>query len=161
MKLYLDVLLFTICFFLFSCNEKPVFETYRTINNFWHKDSIARFDFEVYDTLQAYNLFLKLKANDDYPFSNIFLITSIESPNEQIKMDTLEYLMTSVDGKILGNGFFKNKESKLWFKKKYYFSQIGKHTINIEQALRKKGEIEGVEKLDGISEIGLSVELYR
>jgi len=76
-------------------------------------------------------------------------------------MDTLEYLMTSVEGKILGNGFLKNKESKLWFKKKYYFSKIGKHTVSIQQSLRKRGEIDGIEKLEGISEIGLNVERYK
>jgi len=156
-----DVLLFIVCFFLFSCTEKPIFQVSKSVGNFWHKDSIVCFDFEIHDTLQAYNLFLKLKANNDYPFSNIFLITSIESPNEQIKRDTIEYLMTSVEGKILGNGFLKNKESKLWFKEKYYFSKIGKHTVSIQHSLRKRGEIDGIEKLEGISEIGLNVERYK
>jgi len=161
MKLKPNILLFIACFLFFSCNEKPIFQASKSVGHFWHKDSIIPFCFDIKDTLQAYNLFLKLKASNDYPFSNIFLITSIESPNQQIKIDTLEYLMASAEGKILGNGFSKNKESKLWLKKKHYFSQIGKHTISVEQALRKRGEIEGVEKLKGISEIGLSIERYK
>jgi len=161
MRLNPDVLFFIICFSLFSCNEKPVFKASKSVGDFWYRDSVVRFDFEVYDTLQAYNLFLILKANNDYPFSNIFLITSIENPNQQIKIDTLEYIMASVDGKILGNGFSKNKESRLWFKKNHYFSQTGKHTFGIQHALRKRVEIEGVEKLEGISEIGLNIERYK
>jgi len=126
-----------ISFLFFSCNEKPIFEASKSVGNFWHKDSIVSFDFEIHDTIQTYNVFLKIKANNDYPFSNLFLITSIKTPNEEVKKDTLEYIMTSVEGKILGNGYSKNKESKLWFKEKYHFSKIG------------------------VSEIGLNIERYK
>jgi len=161
MKSKHSFLFLMISFLFFSCNEKPIFEASKSVGNFWHKDSIVRFDFEIYDTLQNHNIFLKIKANNDYPFSNLFLITSIKNSNQEIKKDTLEYIMTSVEGKMLGNGISKNKTSKLWFKEKYRFSKVGKHTITIEQALRKRGKIDGVEKLEGVSEIGLNIERYK
>lgn len=151
---------FVLAFTLFSCGEKPVFTTYKSVGKSWHKDSIVSFDFEVQDTLQAYNLFLNLRANNDYPFSNIFIIASIESPTEQTKVDTLEYIMATPDGKMLGNGFSDIKESKLWFKENYRFSENGKHIIRVEQALRKRSEVEGLEQLEGVSDVGLSIEKY-
>lgn len=151
---------FLLTFTLFSCGEKPVFDTYKSVGKSWHRDSIVSFDFEVQDTLQAYNLFLNLRANNDYPFSNIFIIASIESPSQQTKVDTLEYIMAAPDGKMLGNGFSDIKESKLWFKENYRFSENGKHIIRIQQALRKRSEVEGLEKLEGVSDVGLSIEKY-
>lgn len=150
---------FLLVFTLFSCGDKPVFDSYQSVGKSWHRDSIVNFEFEVQDTMQPYNLFLNLRTNNKYEFSNIFLIASIESPNQQIKIDTLEYIMASPDGKMLGNGFSDVKESKLWFKENYRFSELGKHNIKVEQALRKRSEIEGLERLEGVTDVGLSVEL--
>ncbi|SRR5690606_1607790 len=145
-----------------SCSDqKQVFEMYKSVGSFWHKDSVVSFEFEAQDTLTTYNLFLNLRANNEYPFSNIFLIASIESPDGHIKKDTLEYLMASPDGKMLGNGFSDIKESKLWFKENYRFSETGKYIFKVEQALRKRTEVEGVEKLKGISDVGLTIELAK
>ncbi len=153
--------IFLLAFTLFSCGDKPVFDTYKSVGKSWHRDSIVSFDFEVQDTLEAYNLYLNLRANNDYPFSNIFIIASIESPSEKTKVDTLEYIMAAPDGKMLGNGFSDIKESKLWFKENYRFSEKGKHIIRIEQALRKRNEVDGVEQLEGVSDVGLSIEKHK
>lgn len=154
-------ILFSVAFLLFSCGEKPVFDSYQSVGNSWHRDSIVSFDFEIQDSVVAYNLFLNIRANNSYPFNNIFLIVSHESPSEQIKVDTLEYIMAAPDGKMLGNGFSDIKESKLWFKENYRFSETGKHIIRIEQALRKRNEVEGLERLDGVSDVGLSIEKHK
>ncbi len=153
--------MFSFVFLLFSCGEKPVFDSYQSVGKSWHRDSIVSFDFEIQDSVVPYNLFLNIRANNNYPFSNIFLIVSHESPSEQIKVDTLEYIMASPDGKMLGNGFSDIKESKLWYKENYRFSETGKHSIRIEQALRKRNEVEGLERLDGVFDVGLSIEKHK
>ncbi len=160
-KMLKTLTVFGIAFLLFSCGEKPVFDSYQSVGNSWHRDSLVSFDFEVQDSAVAYNLFLNIRANSSYPFSNIFLIVSHESPSEQIKVDTLEYIMATPDGKMLGNGFSDIKESKLWYKENYRFSETGKHIIRIEQALRKRNEVEGLERLDGVSDVGLSIEKHK
>lgn len=159
MKENLNVSLVFILFLLMiSCDKKQVFDSYQTIDNSWHKDSIVSFDFEISDTIIPYNLFLNIRANNNYPYSNIFLITSLESPNQEIKIDTLEYLMAAPNGQLLGNGVSDLKESKLWYKGNYRFSEVGKHTIRIEQAMRKRNEIEGLEHLEGILDVGFRIE---
>src|SRR5690606_10376110 len=74
-------LLLVLFFVLVSCDSKQVFDSYKSVGKSWHKDNIVSFEFEATDTIANYNMFLNLRANNDYPFSNIFLITSIESPN--------------------------------------------------------------------------------
>jgi gliding motility-associated lipoprotein GldH len=143
---------------LLSCDDKQVFDSYQSVGKTWHRDSIVTFEYEVKDTTEHYDLFLNLRANDQYPFSNIFLIASIESPAQKVKTDTLEYLMAAPDGKILGNGFSDIKESKLWYKDNYRFTEMGVHTIRVEQALRKRNEIEGLDELDGIIDVGFRIE---
>lgn len=159
MKLKLSLLIVISVLIAYGCsNQSYYFEKYHSTPNYWHKDSIVKFDFEIQDTAIAYNLFLNIRANNKYPFSNIYLITSLEDSTEVVKKDTLEYLMASPEGKMLGNGFSDIKESVLWYKENYRFNAKGTYKISIEQALRKRNDIEGVEKLEGISEVGFSIQ---
>ncbi len=143
---------------LVSCDKKRVFDQYKSVGKEWHKDSIASFTYNNQDTTKAYNLFVNLRSNNDFPFNNIFLIVAMEAPGGLTKVDTLEYQMANPDGTLLGDGFSDVKESKLYFKEKYKFKSIGDYKIGIMQALRQNGKVNGVESLAGITEVGFRVE---
>ncbi|HEU4496731.1 MAG TPA: gliding motility lipoprotein GldH [Flavobacterium sp.] len=143
---------------LASCDEKRVFDQYKSFGKSWPKDSIATFEFSNQDTSKQYNLFINLRSNNDYPFNNIFLIVMTEAPNGMTKVDTLEYQMANPDGTLMGEGFSDVKESKLFFKEKYKFDTIGNYKIKIQQAMRQTGKINGVKELAGITEIGFRAE---
>lgn len=143
---------------LLSCDKNREFDAYQSLGGRWHRDSLAVFNYQVKDTLTPYDLFINLRANSSYEFSNIYLIASIESPSQRIKVDTLEYLMAAPDGRLLGNGGSDIKESKLWLKENYRFSETGPHKITIEQALRKRNQVEGLEYLEGILDVGFRIE---
>jgi len=135
-----------------------VFDEYKNVGNAWHKDSIVTFDLPQLDAKKKYNLFVNIRDNDDYPYSNLFLIVSLEQPNRQVKVDTLEYLMTNPDGTLLGEGFSDVKESKLFYKDGESFTQKGIYKIHIRHAVRQTGKVDGVERLKGISDIGFRIE---
>ncbi|GGC82219.1 gliding motility lipoprotein GldH [Flavobacterium lutivivi] len=135
-----------------------MFDEYKNVGNAWHKDSIVTFDLPQLDAKKKYNLFVNVRDNDDYPFSNLFLIVSLEQPNRQVKVDTLEYLMTNPDGTLLGEGFSDVKESKLFYKDGESFTQKGIYKIHIRHAVRQTGKVDGVERLKGISDIGFRIE---
>lgn len=159
MKTKSSVLIAFLCFlFLFSCDKKRVFDEYKNVGNAWHKDSIVTFDLPQLDAKKKYNLFVNVRDNDDYPYSNLFLIVSLEQPNRQVKVDTLEYLMTNPDGTLLGEGFSDVKESKLFYKDGESFTQKGVYKIHIRHAVRQTGKVDGVERLKGISDIGFRIE---
>ena len=104
------------------------------------------------------NIFLRLRNNNDYPYSNIFLLACLRSGDDKIYNDTLEYAMSSVDGSWLGTGFNEIKESKLWWKGGVILSNQKPLTIEISQAVRNNGEEKGVSKLKGIVSVGISIE---
>ena len=119
-----------------------------------------RFTFEQKDTINPYNLFLNVRNNNDYPFNNMYLIVSLKEPGKKptIKIDTLEYQMADVDGTLLGEGFTDVKESKLWYLENYVFNRIGNYKVEVVQAVRATGEVNGVAELKGITELGLRIE---
>jgi gliding motility-associated lipoprotein GldH len=131
------------------------------VPNQWHKDSIATFNFKAPDSTNAYNLFVNLRNTNAYKFSNLFLIVELNYPNGKVVKDTLEYKMAAPNGELLGTGFSDLKENKLWYrgyKEPFVFNEEGDYTVNIQHAMRNNGDVNGVENLEGITDIGFRVE---
>jgi gliding motility-associated lipoprotein GldH len=105
-------------------------------------------------------LYLNVRNNAEYPFSNLYLIVAMKEPGAEpiIKVDTLEYQMANPDGTLLGEGFSDVKESKLWYLENFKFNKAGTYKVEVVQAVRATGEIEGVADLKGITELGLRIE---
>ena len=158
MNLKISFLFILIAGLFISCDEKRVFDEYKTVGTAWNKDTVVSFKLPKLDTLKKYNLFVNLRANDDYQFNNIFLIVAMEQPNGLSKIDTLEYQMADTDGTLLGEGFTDLKESKLFYKERVQFKFADKNKVHIKQAVRKTGKVVGVTELDGVSEVGFRIE---
>lgn len=122
---------------LISCDEKRVFDEYRSIPNKWNKDSIITFNLQNIDSVQNYNLFINVRNNSDFAFSNLFLIAQIQFPQGKVITDTLEYQMVAPNGQWLGTGFGDIKENKLWYKENFRFNEAGEFKVSIQQAMRK------------------------
>lgn len=158
MKVIRSSIFLLILLLIVSCDKKRVFDQYQSVGNSWHKDSIIRFQLPKLDASKKYNLFLNIRDNNDYPFSNIFLIVSMEQPNKKILVDTLEYQMANPDGTLMGEGFSDVKENKLVYKENVVFNQKGTYKISIQHASRQTGKVTGLTKLKGITEVGVRVE---
>jgi gliding motility-associated lipoprotein GldH len=156
MRIKNSVFLLLVVTLFFSCDKKRVFDEYKSVGSAWHKDSIVTFNFPELDSTKKYNLFVNLRANNNYPFNNIFLIVAIERPNGFTKVDTLEYLMANPDGSLLGDGFTDIKESKLFYKEKVRFR--GNYKVHLKQAVRENGRVPGVTALEGITDVGFRIE---
>ena len=156
MRLKNSVFFVLIAILFFSCDEKRVFDEYKSVGSAWNKDSIVTFDLPELDSTKRYDLFINLRDNNNYQYNNLFLIVSVEKPNGYTKVDTLEYQMANPDGTLLGNGFSDIKESKLFFKENVKFK--GKYKVHVKQAVRESGKIPGVALLEGITEVGLRIE---
>lgn len=153
------VLLFVLVVGLNSCEKNRLFDTYKGVPDAaWHKDSIVKFNVPSTDSLSKNNIYIQLRNNKDYNFSNLFLIVGIEFPNHYQIVDTLEYEMTSPEGRYLGTGMTDIKENILEYKTNVTFPVSGIYQFSIQHAMRKTRNIEGLEFLDGITDVGLQIE---
>lgn len=158
MRNYFLCPLLIVSFIIVSCDSKRVFDEYESLPGQWHKDSAVTFTVQGLDTTKTYDLFINVRNNNDYKYSNLFLITNMNFPNGKVIADTLEYEMAYPNGKWMGQGFTDLKENKLWYKENVEFPEIGTYTINIRHAMRQNGKVEGIENLQGITEVGFRIE---
>ena len=97
-----------------SCGGKEtLFREDHTTPNGWRLDQPAVFTIQE-NLSSPVDLYLHLRNDQAYPFSNIFLVATIKSKDSLIESDTLEYAMAKPNGEWLGTGFSSVKENKLW-----------------------------------------------
>ena len=151
-------LLFFGLLFLMRCSSPGGHLDYRSIpETGWEKTPL---EFNLPHSIAAtpQNIFIYLRNNNDYPFSNIFIIAKMYKDMVLVETDTLEYAMAAADGQWLGSGFTEIKESKLWWKEDYPFESGAKYQVAIEQVVRNNGAVEGVATLQGILNVGVGIE---
>ena len=143
------ILAFIILTYTLSCTNNTIYNQYQPIENSeWHKDSIINFKINSTDTISKNNLYVTLRNNKDYEFSNLFLIVGIKFPNNYQIVDTLEYEMTTPEGRFLGNGMTDVKENKLEYKTNVTFSLMGDYDVSVQQAMRRTRDIDGLKTLE-------------
>ena len=128
----------------------------------WNKDSAMQFNVSAPDTTNAYNLFINLRNNHEFAYSNLFVIATMQYPNGKTVQDTLEYKMAYPNGELLGTGFTDVKENKLWYKgyqSPFHFEESGEYKIEIQHAMREIGSEHGIADLEGVSDVGFRIEL--
>lgn len=144
---------------IISCSNNIEYTKYKSLSNAsWEANKSISFEFEIEDTISPKDLFINIRNNKDYPFSNLYVITSLNFPNGNKIIDTLQYEMADKSGKYLGKGFTEIKENKLFYKEEKVFPVSGKYVFNIHHAMRKTGEVNTIPFLEGIQDVGFSVE---
>ena len=142
-----------------SCTDQLVYTDYTALDEGrWQRSDTLRFDMEVEDTLSVHHLYINLRNNETYPFSNLFLITTFNGPSGETAVDTLEYEMAKPNGEWLGEGMGGLKESRLWFRENIVFPESGVYTLKITHAMRENGQVEGLDVLPGITDLGIELE---
>ncbi|ADV48825.1 protein involved in gliding motility GldH [Cellulophaga algicola DSM 14237] len=152
---FLSIVLFV------SCDSSIVKSEYKTTpDGSWDKDNILEFQIAALDSTQQYDIFINLRNDEKYAFSNIFLIAELQYPDGASVKDTLEYEMTLPDGNWLGKGSGSIKESKLWYKENITLPLEGVYNLKISHAMRKSGRVEGIIDLEGITDVGYQIEKH-
>lgn len=141
-----------------ACNDTDFFNEYQSVQDGWKKDNVLTFDFESLDTVKAHQSFLNIRTNNDYPYSNLFVIVKLVPPQGNATVDTLQYQMANADGTMLGSGFTDVKEHKLVWREKIKFPKKGVYKVEVSHAVRNLNEVKGDAVLKGITEVGLQVQ---
>ncbi len=154
-------ILMSMLIMLSSCDSNRVFDSYQSVPSQWQKDSVISFVVTPPDSINHYNLFVNIRNTNTYKFNNLFLIVEMVHPHGKTLKDTLEYQMAKPNGELMGQGITDIKENKLWYKgheNPFIFEEIGDYKINIQHAMRNNGDVNGVDKLEGITDVGFRIE---
>ena len=144
-----------ILFSTFSCrNENLIFIDFEDLNGSWVRSNELNFSFESDNSILDFSL--ALRTDSRYPFSNIFLISSIQNNNYVIS-DTIEYYFENNETKwyeIKPSGI---KNNKILLKKDLNIDE-GNVIVKLKHSIRYLDSIVPLTKLDGILDVGLIVE---
>jgi gliding motility-associated lipoprotein GldH len=153
--------LFVLLAFLWlaGCGDPLAYSSFKaTAGGRWDREQVMEFEVTDLDTVSDYTMYIMLRNDDTFPYSNLFLIAEMTGPQGQSQRDTLEYEMADAEGRWLGSGYGSVVENKLGYKKDVVFPVKGVYTVRISQAMRKNGSVRGVESLPGILDVGLQIE---
>ena len=144
---------------LMACEDSLVYSKYQpTRSGSWNKDDVKVFEISEMDSIASHDIFIMIRNDNTFPYSNLFLIAELNTPDLQIIRDTLEYEMAQPDGRWLGKGYGSILENKLWYKEDVVFKDPGVYTIHLSHAMRENGQVEGLSNLNGITDVGIEIE---
>ncbi len=145
------LLLMAVLLVVSACGNPGVFDEYKTIPpNGWHKDSLLVFDMPVADTVQKHNIYISIRNDISYKYSNLWLFIEIIQPGNTTHTDTFEITLADPAGKWLGTGFGGIKSREIVYKRNVYFPVSGIYHINIRHGMRSN-------VLHGITDVGFRV----
>ena len=133
---------------------KRQFLDFEDLNGSWVRSNELNFSFESDNSILDFSL--ALRTDSTYPFSNIFLISSIQN-NNYVITDTIEYSFENTETKwyeIKPSGI---KNNKILHKKDLKIDE-GNVIVKLKHSIRYLDSIVPLTKLDGILDVGLIVE---
>lgn len=136
---------------LASCDRSRVFEGSKEIGTQWSKDTLARFNVKIDDSLSINNIYVTVRNSSSYPYKNLYLFVTTVAPSGVYVRDTMECILANDEGKWLGKGFAKYWDHRFPMRKMVKFPEKGTYAITIEQGMR-------LDELPGIHDVGVRIE---
>lgn len=145
------IVVFILFLSLNSCQNRNEKVLMNEIDSSWKKKDAQKFVFDINDAQDQKNVMFVIRNNNDYPYSNLRLIASIEHDKKNISIDTLNFVLAKPNGEWIGTGFGDTKEIVFQYKLNYKFPQNGDYSVKVVQAMRK-------DNLQGIEDIGIKIQ---
>ena len=145
-------LCFLLVMFIFiSCNSNVVYEESVSVANpTWNSANGVKFEVLIEDTTLDYQTNILIRNSGDYAYQNLWLFVTEIAPDNTCSKDTLQYILADEFGRWLGSGVGSLYTNLCYYKESAHYSQKGKYTYIIEQAMRD-------EELKGITEVGIQI----
>ncbi len=134
------------------CDSRKVFDDYYTLPKAtWMKDSVLTFTFKVEKKTDIHNLFVNIRNDQSYGFSNLWLFITVQPPAGACKTDTIQLTLAEPSGKWLGKGIGGIYDIRTIYRRNVYFPDSGLYTLQLRHGMRQ-------ESLRGINDVGIRVE---
>lgn len=136
---------------LTSCSNNVVFtDSVSMPAEKWELNNIPSFGITVDDTISGNDITFTIRTGSSYPFRNIYLFVTTDSPQGKSITDTIQYFLADEKGRWFGKGFGDIKELSLPYKTNVYFPVKGTYNISVGHGMR-------VGDLKGVYDLGLRV----
>lgn len=148
------IVVLTAALILYSCDESRLYEQQVDFNKAWIVSDQPRFDFEIKDHTQQYNLYATVRNSLDFPFSRIFINYRLtDSVQTELKKDLISgYLFDQKTGEPQGSsGLGDLYDHRFPILMNYVFEKPGIYSITLEQFNRR-------DTLNGVLAAGVRVE---
>ena len=140
---------------LFACNN-PSYLEFKNFKNGWDKSKKLEFNIINDNINTPKDISFILRHNQDYPFSNIFLISELSSENKGIIIDTFEFQLANPKGDWLGEKKISVVEHTLQFKSNFILKD--KNKLKIRTSMRLNDSSKEIENLPGIVNFGILID---
>ena len=146
-------ILITFFALILSCKDKDtLYSSHIETKGAWLKNEPIKASLEINES--PIDIYLILKLNEDYPFSNIYLLSNISNPDFK-STDTISFKFDYSKNKSLLSRQMRIKTFKIPIYKNMNFN--GKISVEISHAVRFIDSTEPVMKLEGILDVGILV----
>ncbi len=135
-------------FAIISCNDKNYIydESQEILATKWAYQDTLNYTFQISDTTKIYNIYLELDHSTDYAYQNLYLKMHTQFPSGKRISQQVSFELADKYGQWYGDCGSNACTLLVPSQKGAYFNAIGKHTITIEQFMRKN-PIEGIKGL--------------
>ncbi len=140
-----------IAWILSSCNHSVVYQSNSSVNEKgWLPTDSLVFAFSIDEINRPLNFYFNVRNTTDYPYQNLYLFITTRYPNGTYSRDTAECIFATPEGKWLGKGNGRIKDSRFIFKRNLYFPQKGDYIIVVNHGMRENS-------LKGIHDLGIEI----
>lgn len=140
---------------LSSCNDDVVYDEYKSIkNNSWEYSDSVKFEFDIKDTAQHYNLFVNIRHNFYFDWRNIWVKIITVYPNNKVETSSVNLPLSEADGKWYASCSGDICTIRIGIQQNAVFPQTGKYKFIIVQDMRQN-------PLPKLIDVGLRVEKYQ
>ena len=116
----------------------------------WLAESPVCMAVPVSDTLGVYNVALRLRHTDDYPYSNLWLFVTTVAPDNTATVDTVNIRLADEYGRWFGSGIGASIQYEFLYRRAFRFDRSGLWHIVIQQGMQDS-------ELPGITAVGIKV----
>ena len=152
MRKFSFFLFFIFCLIIGCKDKSTIHSAYIETNGFWLKDEPIKASLEISES--PIDIYLFLKLNEDYPFSNIYLLSNLENNNLNLT-DTVSFRFDDSENKNLLSKQTRIKTFKIPIHKNINVS--GETLVEGSHAVRYIDSVGAVLKLQGILDVGILV----
>jgi gliding motility-associated lipoprotein GldH len=137
---------------LFSCGRKDFFVDNVPVQDaVWPAGKFYRFEVPVNDTSGIYNIYVQIRNDGRYAYSNLWLFIRTNSPTGATLRDTVECRLADDQGRWIGRGSGGRFSLEIPLRYHIRFPVTGLYTFEIDQGMRDR-------ELKYITDLGLRIE---